>query len=89
MNLVNHEDLHKKMFEANSALSSAGQLLHNVVVALTAAGRHSDTRAELARTIALLEVARDTADTARNTASEARSELIRLTGCDGKCKGEL
>lgn len=80
-----HEKLHERLFRAHALLTNGGQELHAVIVALHDASRHSDTRSKLAAILADLEKAREAADDAWKIAGRARTELIRQTGCDGKC----
>lgn len=76
---------HRALYEAHWLLVAAAAKIHDVAVACHAASRHSDTRAKLSALVVELDKARDAADLAWTTAAKARSEMIRLTGCDGSC----
>lgn len=79
------EAQHRALYEAHWLLVAAAEKLHGVSVACHAAGRHSDAREKIKPMLSELEKARDAADMAWTTASRARVEMTRLTGCDGSC----
>lgn len=86
MNIKNTENVHRELFNAHWELTSGADRLHGVLVSLCASSRHAEARTKLQPIIAQLESARDMIDGAWKAAGDARTELIRLTGCDGTCK---
>ena len=83
--IANSESLHELLYKAHWSLAGGSKNIHDVIVALHNASRYPDDRAKIKGVIAKLELARDAADAALKAASDARIELIGLTGCDGKC----
>lgn len=83
--ISNIEAKHEKMYRAHNSLTAGAALLHEVATGIYADCRHQDTRTKFADAVKRLEEARDAAERAWKLASDARIELIRLTGCDGTC----
>lgn len=86
---MSDEDLHAAMLRAHRLLTGGTDQVHKVAAVIYARCRHSDERAKFAKVQSKLEAARDLADKARLAATEARTELISVTGCDGTCKDRV
>lgn len=85
LDLLECESIHKLLYQAHKLGFSASDNLHKVIVKLTEAGRHADKRAQLQAHVDALTAARDALDAAMFAAGDARSQIIRVTGCDGTC----
>jgi hypothetical protein len=83
--ISNAEKRHEQLYRLHWAAKEAADLLHFEIVALTSASRYEANRKQLRPIIEKLEAARESADSALMLAGEARTLLIRLTGCNGKC----
>jgi hypothetical protein len=80
-----HEAVHETLYRAHWSLTDGADAIHQALVSCHAAARHDEDRKALAPVIAELEKARAAADTAWQAAGSARTDLIRVTGCDGEC----
>lgn len=79
------EGTHRLLYEAHWAMVSAGDKLHQAILACVAAGRHADARNKLAEPVKAMEEARNLIDAALISAGNGRTKLIHQTGCDGTC----
>lgn len=85
METLSDEEIHEALYRAHWLLSDGNRQIHLAAAALYARGRFGDQREKFATVLAKLEEVRDQGDKALQGASEARSKLIKLTGCDGSC----
>lgn len=83
--LKDPEKAHSRLFHAHKHLVASGEAIHEVIVALIDGSRHRESREQLKATLVHLQDVRDQIDGALSGAGTARTELIRLTGCDGSC----
>jgi hypothetical protein len=86
IHLKDHEGEHATLYKVHWMLVEAANEIHSLLTRLYAAGRYQEDRAKLADPIEKLEAVRGKIDEALRIAGSVRSDLIRLTGCDGSCE---
>jgi hypothetical protein len=88
LRLKDREGVHADLFRAHWDMSRGADKLHGVLLALMENERWRDQRAQVAPLIERLRAARDKIQDALLEAGDVRTEIIRLTGCDGTCHGK-